>query len=160
MQLSKYFSEREFLLSETARINKINNTWESKEYLNNAIWLCSGWLDDFRQEVGMLRVSSGYRCPELNKIVGGSKNSAHCFGLAADLVPLEEDIHLAFDKILNLLRKDKLEWDQIIFEEPSGEQPWIHFGLRKDGMRKQILHCPKNGVYLPITKAPYKAVKA
>lgn len=35
-----------------------------------------------------IRISSGYRCRELNRAVGGSVTSAHRYGYAFDLIPL------------------------------------------------------------------------
>jgi zinc D-Ala-D-Ala carboxypeptidase len=43
-------------------------------------------LDDARSISGIpFKITSGYRCPAYNKSVGGSKNSAHMRGLAADI---------------------------------------------------------------------------
>lgn len=88
MQLSEHFSEEEFLRSETAKKYKINNTWELKKYKDNAIYLCKNVLDPLREIFGKIRITSGYRCPALNNKVGGSKDSTHVTGRAADIFPL------------------------------------------------------------------------
>ena len=42
--------------------------------------------------VASIGISSGYRCPQLNKAVGGSSTSAHCHGYAFDLMPMNGKI--------------------------------------------------------------------
>lgn len=44
-----------------------------------------------------INISSGYRCPVLNKAVGGSTTSAHRYGYAFDLVPINGHM-LAFKR--------------------------------------------------------------
>ena len=46
-------------------------------------------LQDVRDKFGPLKVTSGHRCEDYNNFVGGSKNSYHLQGRAADIVPLE-----------------------------------------------------------------------
>lgn len=80
----KYFKLEEFIYSETAQRNKIDNT-PSDEVVKHLYKLME-FLDGFREYYGSpIRVSSGYRCPKLNKKVGGVSNSAHMTGYAADL---------------------------------------------------------------------------
>jgi uncharacterized protein YcbK (DUF882 family) len=49
-------------------------------------------LQDVRDKFGTLKVTSGHRCEDYNNFVGGSKNSYHLQGRAADIVPLKADI--------------------------------------------------------------------
>lgn len=43
-------------------------------------------LDPLRDEMGVpIYVNSGYRCPELNRLIGGSERSQHMRGQAADI---------------------------------------------------------------------------
>ena len=45
------------------------------------------WLDDVREEAGVpFVISSGWRCERHNKQIGGVAGSAHCKGIAADIV--------------------------------------------------------------------------
>lgn len=56
-------------------------------------------------------VSSAYRCPTLNKIVGGAKNSAHLDGLACDLITYKaNDLRQLY---LDIKQSD-LNFDQLI----------------------------------------------
>lgn len=43
-------------------------------------------LQKLRDEVGLLKITSAYRCEAHNKAVGGSKNSQHRLGCATDIV--------------------------------------------------------------------------
>lgn len=44
-------------------------------------------LDKARELAGIpFKITSGYRCPKYNKKVGGVENSAHTFGLGADIL--------------------------------------------------------------------------
>lgn len=49
-------------------------------------------LQRLRDKVGVLKITSGYRCESHNKAVGGSKKSTHKDGLATDIIPLEESL--------------------------------------------------------------------
>jgi zinc D-Ala-D-Ala carboxypeptidase len=91
-----------------------------------------------------LHVTSGYRCPGLNAIVGGSKTSAHCRGLATDNVPVGRNI---FDAFVELADAKELPYDQIIFEFGR----WIHLGSSPGSKtpRRQKLMTFGGGIYEP-----------
>lgn len=94
-----------------------------------------------------IRISSGYRSPEVNKAVGGSLSSAHVAGFAFDFsCP-------AFGtprQIVERLR-DLIVFDQLIWEHPPGQNPWVHVSFDPRS-RHQVLECPKPGVYLALPK--------
>ena len=81
----RYFSFQEFERSETATRHGIDNTapeWARK----NIARLVDDVLDPLRQAWGKpLVIGSGYRCQELNGLVGGSNTSHHLKGMAADI---------------------------------------------------------------------------
>ena len=82
----KYFTISELLKSDTATKHGIWNgaTKEAEENLRS---LVENVLDPLREAYGKpIRVTSGYRCPKLNRLVGGSPNSQHMRGEAADIV--------------------------------------------------------------------------
>lgn len=89
------------------------------------------WLEVLRDRLSahfgkecLIFVYSVYRSPEVNKAVGGSKNSAHMQGLAADIfVDLCSPAEL--QKLIYALMQDKL-YDQCI--EEFGQ--WVHIGLK------------------------------
>lgn len=94
MQLSKHFTEEEFLRSETAEIRGIKNDWSLEKYKQNAIKLCEEVLKPLRAKFGALRITSGYRTRQLNKAVKGATNSKHLTGEAADIWPLDPNVSL------------------------------------------------------------------
>lgn len=84
-----------------------------------------------------IRISSGYRSPELNKAVGGVRNSAHVEGYAADLQPVngKQD---EFEKFFaSEFSKMGYGFDQIIIEK-SKTSRWVHVGYKRvDGKQRR-----------------------
>lgn len=56
-----------------------------------------------------IKINSGYRSPEHNKSVKGSKNSKHMLGIAADIVVEDMTPKEVFDKIEELIEAGKME---------------------------------------------------
>ena len=83
----KYFTIEELCQSETADKLKIDNT-PSEEIKKNLEILGDCLLDPLREAWGSpIIINSGYRCPILNKAVGGSKTSSHMSGWSVDMRP-------------------------------------------------------------------------
>lgn len=81
----KYFTLHELTRSATAELRGINNT-PSQEAVANLHLLVEHILDPLREAWGKpIKVNSGFRCPRLNKEVGGSPSSQHMKGEAADI---------------------------------------------------------------------------
>lgn len=105
-KISKNFSYSEFSNSEKAIENGIDNTLP-KELKPNVKALVDNVLQPLRDVWGVMKINSGYRCEDLNKIVGGEENSQHRLGEAADvacsnplgLAQLAKDMGLPFDQI-------------------------------------------------------------
>ena len=134
--MAKYFKAAEMLKSETAAKNKIQNT-ASAEVQQNIKELL-GVLDDLREFYGKpIKITSGYRCAELNKLVGGSPTSAHVIGYAADLQPVQGSFEEFKAEVLRWLDTG-VKFDQCIIEKSKSTQ-WVHFGLynRKGQQRGQ-----------------------
>lgn len=75
----KYFTIEEMTKSSTAKANGIDNT-PSEEGVLKLQKLIEAVLDPLREWYGKpIKVNSGYRCEALNKAVGGSDTSQHCF---------------------------------------------------------------------------------
>lgn len=97
-------------------------------------------------------ISSFYRCEELNKAIGGSSKSQHCKGEAIDI----DDVYSKATNadFFNYI-KDKLEFDQLIWEFGDDESPdWVHVSYSLGNNRMRILKAIKeNGrtKYIDIT---------
>lgn len=125
-QLSTHFRLSEFTRSTTADRLKIDNT-PSIAIINWLQYLCLNVLEPLRTHMNRpLTISSGYRSPKLNTIVGGVANSRHQYGQAADIV-----ITSAADgrKIFDFLAKHPLV-DCVLFERSkSTGNRWIHVNV-------------------------------
>lgn len=131
--MMKWFNVDELCRSNTASRLKINNT-PSKEITEHLKELIE-FLDNLRDKWGSaIKVTSGYRCPELNEAVGGSKTSAHLTGYAADIVPVNADFKTFWNFVVEYLQDKR--FDQCINEHNR----WIHLGLYNNAgkQRKQI----------------------
>lgn len=98
-----YFKFHEFIKSDVADLYNIDNTPLKDSHLVNIANLWNQ-LEEIRFKLGKpIIVNSGYRVPELNKLVAGAKNSLHMQGRAADiccepaLMPLLKDILKEYD---------------------------------------------------------------
>lgn len=128
MKLSENFELKEFTDSDTATRKGIANdpgVSEVKAIENFVVKL----LQPLRKAYGKrMVINSGYRCPELNKAVGGVTTSQHVKGEAAD-VACEHPVYL-----VECLKKSGLEFDQCI-----QYSSFVHLSLKKEGNRKQYL---------------------
>lgn len=129
----KYFTIKELCKSSTATAKGIDNSPNS-EIVKNLELLIDNILDPLRERYGKpITVNSGYRCPELNKAVGGSKTSHHMKGLAADItVGSPKNNKVLFD----LIKEMDLPFDQLIDEKKLS---WVHVSYSTKP-RKQILY--------------------
>ena len=84
MKLSKNFTRSEIEHSNTAKRLGIKNEM-SQEHLENMQNLIDNLIQPLRDDIGPIRISSGYRSPQLNKAIGGSGKSQHCHGQAIDI---------------------------------------------------------------------------
>lgn len=133
----KYFTLDEFIRSETATIEGINNAIPDS-LIPNAIRTLET-LDIIRKKLGKpITITSGYRCNELNKAVGGSATSAHLSANAADLSVKGESVRSLFGKIATILKENNIPFDQLLAEKNSnGVYYCVHIGLGTSN-RKQV----------------------
>lgn len=147
LQLSKNFWLNEFIRSQTATRLGIDNT-PPPDVIDNLKLLCANILQPFRDAIGHpIFISSGYRCPELNAEIGGSKTSDHRFGLAADIDSANNNVFY-----YNHLRdKFKNVFDQLIWEFGDDNYPaWVHVSYNPARMRGEILRAYPGGKYVKI----------
>ena len=129
----KYFTIAERCASSTATAKGIDNT-PTPGITQNLERLVANVLDPLREAWGKpIVVTSGYRCPELNKAVGGAKNSHHMQGMAADISTGNKvDNRRLFQKILDL----GLPFTQLIDEKGFS---WIHVSYDTSNLKRQVL---------------------
>ena len=134
----KHFTISELLKSDTALKHSLWNG-APKEAEENLRSLVEQVLDPLRERYGKpIRVTSGYRCPKLNTLVGGSPNSQHMRGEAADIVANNPEDNLLLGRLIEALGK----FDQLIYEQcdKHGNPRWIHVSYKPNGWnRKQVL---------------------
>jgi len=141
MNLTANFSLHELTKSETALRMGYDNTPGEAE-IEALRLLCEKVLQPVRDHYGKgVKVNSGYRSPESNAAVGGSKTSDHCKGQAADIeIPGVANADLA-QWIM-----DNLEYTQLILEFYTPGIPdsgWVHVSYNPDDLRKQELTATK-----------------
>lgn len=149
MKLTSNFSLAEMVKSDTALRLDMDNT-PNEEQLNNLRVLCEEVLQPVREHYGMgVKVNSGFRHPNVNAKVGGSKTSDHCKGMAADIeIPGIPNADLAKWIV------DHLTFKQVILEFYTPGIPdsgWVHVSYNPEDNKKQVLTAVKqNGktVYL------------
>ena len=131
-QITENFTLEEFTRSETAERMGITNVPGNRERLA-IVNLCAKLLQPLRDIYGKpIRINSGYRCPELNKAVGGVPNSMHQRGEASDL-----SIDGKARELLELIEENHLPFDQAILYR---KQNFLHVSLKLDGeQREQII---------------------
>ena len=134
MKLTQNFTLNELIYSATAEANKIDNR-PSVPVISNLRALCTNVLQPLRNALGCpIIISSGFRCAELNKCVGGAANSGHLYGQAADFIVPQKNLKDVFNYI-----KAHLPYDQLLYEYNKTDK-WIHVSYRNDGHnRKQAI---------------------
>jgi len=158
MNLTEHFSMKELTQSQTAIKNGIPNIPKDPQVVANLTLLCEKVLEPLREGMKCpIRISSGYRSPELNKLIGGAKASQHNIGEAVD-IDLDEKNAELFSYIVN-----NLDFDQIIWEFGDDKNPdWVHVSYKAAGNRKQLLKALKsNGKtsYQVMDASAFKAKK-
>ena len=142
MQLSKSFSLNELTKSDTALRHDMDNT-PPPEAIECLRALCDNVLQPVRDHFGKpVRVNSGYRHPDVNAKVGGSKTSDHCKGMAADI----EIAGVPNHELAQWIADNVGEYRQIILEFYTRGQPdsgWVHVSYNPDDNKKQLLTATK-----------------
>ena len=127
----RWFALKEFVKSNTAARLGINNN-PSEDVKKNIELLVEKILDPLREKFGKpIIVTSGYRCKELNKAVGGAAKSQHMSGEAADIRTVE-DSKSANKELFNLIIELGLPFDQLINEH---DYDWVHVSYGKRNRR-------------------------
>ncbi|MEJ2659035.1 MAG: D-Ala-D-Ala carboxypeptidase family metallohydrolase [Desulfobacterales bacterium] len=132
-RLSEHFSLKEFCLSQTAVRHGINNV-PNELTIAKMKALAVNVLEPARNILGRpIRVSSGFRCIKVNRLIGGADSSQHTKGEAGDLT-CDDNAEL-FSIIYH-----NFEFDQLIWEFGDDSEPaWVHVSFREGKNRKEVL---------------------
>lgn len=131
MNITENFTMQELTESQTAIRFGIDNTPDDQAF-RNLVSLAKS-LQNIRDLIDMpLIITSGYRCSELNELIGGSKTSAHMKGFAADI---RSHTFGTPYQLCEAIINSPIKFDQLILEFNS----WVHFGLNQGKWRNQVL---------------------
>ena len=150
MNLTKNFTLSEMLKSETALRHDMDNT-PTQDVISNLQALAVNVLQPVREHFAKgIKVNSGYRSPDVNAKVGGSRTSDHCQGMAADIeIPGVPNHELA-----EYIAKN-YKFTQVILEfytQGIPDSGWVHVSYNPSNLKCQTLTAVKQEgktVYLP-----------
>jgi hypothetical protein len=140
MKLSEHLDLSEVIRSESAKRNGISNM-PIEQHIANFKLLAEKVFEPLRNYFRCpIHISSGYRSVELNRAVKGSATSQHCTGEAID-IDMDGTPNGVTNKMIFNYIKDNLEFDQLIWEFGTNENPdWVHVSYESTGkQRKQVL---------------------
>ena len=125
-QLTPHFSLEELTSSDTGARLGIDNSLPER-LMPNIQALAEG-LEQVRLALGgrPIHINSGYRCPQLNTVIGGAKTSHHMDGLAADILCAEFGTPL---QVCRAIVAAGIKTDQVIHEFGK----WCHVGFAAPG---------------------------
>lgn len=125
------FSISELITSDTAARHNINNMPDirSLDYMLELIYYV---LQPLREIIKKpMKITSGFRNSQVNRLVKGKNNSQHLTGQAADFV-IEG---MSPTQVIEIVKKSGIEFDQVINEYNQ----WTHISFNKGKNRKQVL---------------------
>lgn len=118
--MSANFTITELTFSDTALRKRIDNTPDAEKLAN--LNKLAEELEKVRALLGApMNINSGYRCKELNRLIGGAKNSAHMDGFAADFTCAQ------FGTPLQIVQK--ISASNIDFDQAISEGTWVHISF-------------------------------
>ena len=133
-RISKNFTLDELTASQTAKQMRIINAPGVDEVCNLCA-LVHNVLQPLRDAMGeAIKIGSGYRCPQLNKAVGGVSNSQHMKGEAADLC-IDGDLKKGRKWMTWIM--EHCDFDQLILEHNAKGTYWVHVSYRSDGKNRR-----------------------
>jgi hypothetical protein len=163
MQISKHVTLEQMTFSETAtRDPQLLHLQQNppKHVVDSLSNVATHMLDCIFEEIGKFNVTSGYRSPQLNTLIKGSKSSQHILGEACDLQFASLDprvhndcVHRALTKNVDLKHGSlnflaflfiagHYKFDQLIHEYGTNGAPaWVHVSL-------SMIHAPRNQILI------------
>jgi len=150
MILSRNFSLQELTKSDTAIRKGIDNN-PNADQIEKLKRLCENVLQPVRDQFGRVKVTSGFRTPELCLAIGSSVNSQHAKAEAADFEVLGVDNAEVADWVYKNLQTDQLILEYYTPGEPNSG--WIHASWVEFNPRAQYLRA-----YREDKKTKYKPI--
>jgi len=137
MQLSEHFNLNEFTISQTATRKGIDNTPSAP--VIERLRMLAATLERVRGLLGNspIRISSAYRCKELNRAIGSGDSSAHLLGYAVDFTC---PIFGTPKEVAQEIAASSIKFDQLIYEGT-----WIHLSIDQRNRRELLTATFKNG---------------
>ena len=143
--IGRHFKLKHLIYSNIAANNNINNmpgidgTPTQSTIIKNLKNLMENVIDIIVDKYPNLTITSGYRCQELNRFIGGSNTSQHIFGQAIDIqVP-----GISTDVLYNFIYNNPQisSWDQLIWEYPEkgDNSSWVHISYSSLNRKKTTL---------------------
>lgn len=127
MKIAEHFTIKELVDTSYADV-QAENIYYALDHFNE-LTILAQFCERVRSVLNVpMNITSGVRCPKLNKKIGGVDTSDHIKLLAVDFVPSKIKLKTAFDKI----RNSNLDYKQLILEKNT----WIHISL---GDKKEAL---------------------
>jgi hypothetical protein len=141
-RISEHISYREAIKSNTATRLGIENIPDDYQ-VTNMVGVAHHVFEPLREYVGgPIKITSFFRCEDLNQAIGGSSRSQHCQGRAIDL----DDTfgHKTNAEMYHYI-KENINFDQLIWEFGDDTNPdWIHVSyISKDENRGRCLRAEK-----------------
>lgn len=126
-------------------VDKIRQTQPNEQVIENLTRVCQ-WLEMLRKEWNEhygegndpVVINSGYRCQEVNRLVGGCPTSNHLTGCAADIRVMGKEQLLRYVTILlDIGDNMHQDFDELLMER-KGNCYWLHFAVRPSNNRRKI----------------------
>ena len=150
MNLTRNFSLQELIKSDTAIRRGIDNN-PNADQIEKLKRLCENVLQPVRDHFGRVKVTSGFRSPELCVAIGSSVNSQHAKAEAADFEVIGVDNAEVADWVYANCRPDQLILEFYTPGEP--QSGWIHASWVEFNPRAQYLRA-----YREDKKVKYKPI--
>ncbi|MFV3290087.1 D-Ala-D-Ala carboxypeptidase family metallohydrolase [Pseudomonas sp. NY11955] len=139
MLITPHFTFDEMTVSQLAARDGLANTPPPEARANLQLLCCA--LEQVRALFDApIIVSSGYRSEKINRLIGGSSNSQHVQGLAADFTVIE----ISPRETVRRISESTVPFDQLILEFDS----WVHLSVTRGAPRRQVLTIRKGSGYM------------
>lgn len=139
MKLSEHFSLAELTKTNTG-IENVPNEAQVENLKRVCRWLerlRKRWNDKYGDGDDPIIINSGFRSPEVNKVVGGVPSSNHLTGCAVDIrcIGMEQALRYAAI-LLDISDMSREDFDELLIEQKRSVI-WIHFAVRPSENRRR-----------------------